>query len=213
MNSSGKVNQSKVRRRSPKNERGFALVAAIAVLLLLSMTGLLFTALVRARLDSAARAVNAAQVRYLAHSAVQLAMLERQPLAEALTDAAPGAARLRVSGVESLPERGRLYAGEHPAAESIAFTRSAGDEIVLSEPLRRDIPAGSVLYGLTDLDGDGAYDSVTDLSILNGVVTVTAQSAASSDESPGTFVETIVYRAEARLGGARCLVEAAVIYP
>lgn len=203
-----------MRNNTNKQEQAFALLVVIPVILILAMIGLVFVSTVRHAVQSQADHVSYLQARYMAKSALQLALLERQPRAESLRNLGRGNKSLVLDVEGDFPNRGNVYFAEHPLQHIYEFEYQEGNQTInLLRNVQHDVPLGTTIYLVHDFDGDGEIGSISERNLFGGQIKVSSEFISHDELSEVPYGETIRYQAHAAVGISQCMIEATVRFP
>ena len=191
-------------------ENGFALITVIAVFLVLSMMGLLFIYVIKAKLSSETDRLMAFQSKYLAKSAMQMAMLEMQFKTESIDRVRKNGTQIKVKSLEDFPSSGWIAIGESNPLSQHSYTRNPGNQgITIDPPLQQNTPIGTSVYLFQDLDGDGAIGSIGRRRYGNGTIEASILNREPQNGTPATAIVT----SKATVGSAQCKMEAGIFFP
>ncbi|HQO37045.1 MAG TPA: hypothetical protein PLG59_20455 [bacterium] len=197
--------------RLSKRRNGFAVMVVVPILLFVVLIALFLLYIVQSRLESTTVVLESRRAKYLAHSAVQLALLEIQERTDLRDNAAKGQPTVRVSDAGVLPSQGAVLFGEHVPGVTFGYTRD-GDSLRLDAPISQNLPAGTSVYLCRDLDGDGGFGSLGVIEFGSGTIQVTVIQPDSVRDS--REIGSVIYlRATGRSGDAQSTVETAVRLP
>ncbi len=220
--------------RKNESQSGMALVVVIPIFLFLSLISLLFLQMVNSRLSSSTNQLMNVQSKFLARSALQLALLEAQDITELAGNVQKNRKTVQVVPAESLPQQGTIFLGGHspgiifqyeiaenenaPANNTNSPAQpdpglaipSTGLTLNLNTSVRQNMPAGIKVYLVRDLDGNGQILSIAPRPLENGTIEVTP---VQNENSPIQFDTPIILRAKATIGPAQTVIEREIIFP
>lgn len=203
-----------MKKNTQKREQAFALLVVIPIVLILAMIGLVFVSTVRHAVQSQADHLSYLQSRYMAKSALQLALLERQPRIAIRRNIGRGTSALILNVESRFPRQAKVYFAEHPLQHIYEFEYQDGNRTInLLRNIQHDVPSGTTIYLVHDLDGDGKMDSISERNLFGGQIKVSSEFISHDALSEVPYGETIQYQAHAAVGISQCMIEAIVRYP
>jgi len=175
-------------------------MVVIPIMLLLSFVSILYLHILRTQIDSAENTASSHQVRYLAKSALQMALLEIQAIGEIKNNAGKGNTRIDVSFINPAPDAGFIVVGGNKNNKQTPYIKTGMDKIDLSSPLVHNIPRGTVLYLCRDLDGDGGIGTLASRPFENGVIEVKRLNPERQPASDIQIHTPLIFQANASIG-------------
>ncbi len=212
-------------------QNGMALVVVIPIFLFLSLISLLFIQMVNSKLSSGTDRLMNVQSNFLARSALQLALLEVQDFTELADPVRKNRRTVEVVLVDSFPQRGTIFFGGHSpgvlfqyvlANESNASPANPGNNnnspnqhsngltLNLDTRVRQNLPAGTNVYLVRDLDGNGQILSVSPRTLENGVIEV---NPIQRENLAMRFDIPIILQSKATIGRAQTVIERGIVFP
>lgn len=187
-------------------KRGLAILVVIPMLLFVAALGLLTLYMVQSKLQSTTISVQSLQAKYLARSAIQLALLEIQPVTPLKTNCRKNEMRIEVVSGERLNQGCWIAFGGH--TPGIVFQLTGSGTVWNIDPaLTHHLPQGSWLYLCRDIDGDGTIGSLGTRALETGIIMAERNDPANDNAA----VAPVIYlRGKAKVGSAESVFETAV---
>lgn len=194
-----------------KTEKALSLLVVIPIMLVLFIFAFLFIELVQVRTWVSQNSTASAQTRFMAKTALQLALSEIRCIAELTDHARRGQTAISVSHGQAFPTTGFLLLGGHRHYPLTAYQKN-GEKLTLSTPVKRNLPKGTRVYLGRDLDNNGQIGSINSMPYRGGRIEVQRQ---TQSKTPADTLQTktpYTFAAKAVNGSAQWTIERTVVF-
>ena len=201
-------------RSSNKNNRGIALLLVLPVFVLLTMIGLILTVIVNSRISTETSRIQSLRSKYLAKSAMQLALLEIQGRTEISENVKKNSKAVVVRDIAQIPQYGSLSFNGNPIRNIISFSKQGNSKkIRLNSAVTENLAAGMIMYILQDLDGDDKFCSISPRKFDGGIIEVKPIITNRQITENNQKRSTLMLHSTARIGSVESKIERLVFFP
>ncbi len=201
--------------RSPnRRDRGIALLLVLPVFVLLTMIGLILTLIVDSRISTETSRIQSLRVKYLAKSAMQLALLEIQGRTEISKNVRKHSKVVVLRDITQIPQSGSISFNGNPIRNIFPFSKQGNSKkIRLNSAVTENLTAGMIIYILQDLDGDAEFCSISPREFDGGVIEVKPIRTITNNSGNQLTQSTLMLHSTARIGAVETKIERLVFFP
>ncbi len=207
----GKWTQGRSRN---KQDSGIALLLVLPVFVLLTMIGLILTLMVNSRISTETSRIQSLRVKYLAKSAIQLALLEIQGRTEISENVKKNSKDVVVRDINQIPSNGSVSFNGDPLRNFIPFSKMGNSNTIrLISAVQENLAAGMIIYILQDLDGDDQFCSISPREFDGGMIEVKPIRKELQNSENQLTNSTLMLHSTARIGAVESKIERIVFFP